>query len=149
MPLLDSLFLLQVRLTAPVLENVFRHYSTLSLNLNSDFNISPSTPGMRQKLHTGTIPWSKIVVFEGYRDKSPQMEGIDMREKIEEALARIRPALQADGGDVQLMDVKEGVVTLKLTGACGGCPMSTMTLRLGIERVVKEQVPEIKEVIAV
>lgn len=72
-----------------------------------------------------------------------------MREKIEEALARIRPALQADGGDVQLMDVKEGVVTLKLTGACGGCPMSTMTLRLGIERVVKEQVPEIKEVIAV
>jgi len=72
-----------------------------------------------------------------------------MREKVEEALARIRPALQADGGDVQLMDVKEGVVTLKLTGACGGCPMSTMTLRHGIERVIKEQVPEIKEVLAI
>jgi len=72
-----------------------------------------------------------------------------MREKVEEALARIRPALQADGGDVQLMDVKEGVVTVKLTGACGGCPMSTMTLRHGIERVIKEQVPEIKEVLAI
>ena len=72
-----------------------------------------------------------------------------MREKVEEALARIRPALQADGGDVELMDVKEGVVTLKLTGACGGCPMSTMTLRHGIERVIKEQVPEIKEVLAI
>jgi len=77
------------------------------------------------------------------------MGGINMREKVEEALARIRPALQADGGDVQLMDVKEGVVTLKLTGACGGCPMSTMTLRHGIERVIKEQVPEIKEVLAI
>ncbi len=72
-----------------------------------------------------------------------------MREKIEDALARIRPALQADGGDVELMDVKEGVVTLRLTGACGGCPMSTMTLRHGIERVIKEQVPEVKEVVAV
>ena len=72
-----------------------------------------------------------------------------MREKVEEALARIRPALQADGGDVELMDVKEGVVTVKLTGACSGCPMSTMTLRHGIERVLKEQVPEVKEVVAV
>jgi Fe-S cluster biogenesis protein NfuA len=72
-----------------------------------------------------------------------------MRERVEEALARIRPALQADGGDVELMDVKEGVVMLRLTGACGGCPMATMTLRQGIERVIKEQVPEIKEVIAI
>jgi Fe-S cluster biogenesis protein NfuA len=72
-----------------------------------------------------------------------------MREKVEEALAGIRPALQADGGDVELMDVKEGVVTVKLTGACGGCPMSTMTLRHGIERVIKKQVPEVKEVVAV
>lgn len=72
-----------------------------------------------------------------------------MRERVEKALARIRPALQADGGDVELMDVKEGVVKLRLTGACGGCPMSTMTLRHGIERVIKEQVPEVKEVVAV
>ena len=72
-----------------------------------------------------------------------------MREKIEAALAEIRPALVADGGDVQLIDVSEGVVTVRLTGACGSCPMATMTLRSGIERVIKEQVPEVKEVIAV
>jgi Fe-S cluster biogenesis protein NfuA len=78
-----------------------------------------------------------------------QRGGVDMRERVEKALARIRPALQADGGDVELMDVKEGVVKLRLTGACGGCPMSTMTLRHGIERVIKEQVPEVKEVVAV
>ena len=72
-----------------------------------------------------------------------------MREKIEAALAEIRPALMADGGDVQLVDVSEGVVTVRLTGACGSCPLSTMTLRSGIERVIKEHVPEIKEVVAV
>ena len=72
-----------------------------------------------------------------------------MREKVEAALTRIRPALQADGGDVELVDVKEDVVTLRLTGACGGCPMATMTLQHGIERVVKEMVPEVKEVVAV
>ena len=72
-----------------------------------------------------------------------------MREKVEAALAQIRPALQADGGDVELLDVSEGVVKLRLTGACGGCLMAAMTLRLGIERVLKEQVPEVKEVIAV
>lgn len=72
-----------------------------------------------------------------------------MRERIEVALNRIRPALQADGGNVELVDVKGGVVWVKLVGACGCCPMSTMTLKMGIERVLKEQVPEIKEVIAV
>ncbi len=72
-----------------------------------------------------------------------------MREKVETALAQIRPALQADGGDVELVDVSEGVVKLKLKGACAGCPMATMTLRNGIERVLKEQIPEVKEVVAV
>jgi Fe-S cluster biogenesis protein NfuA len=72
-----------------------------------------------------------------------------MREKVEAALEQVRPALIADGGDVQLIDVKDGVVTLKLVGACGGCPMATMTLKGGIERVLKEQVPEVKEVVAV
>ena len=72
-----------------------------------------------------------------------------MREKVEATLAQIRPALQADGGDVELVDVNDGVVKLKLKGACAGCPMSTMTLKLGIERVLKEQIPEIKEVVAV
>ena len=72
-----------------------------------------------------------------------------MRDQIEAVLDQIRPALVADGGDVQLVDVKEGVVTVKLIGACGGCAMATMTLRHGIERMLKEQVPEVKEVIAV
>jgi Fe-S cluster biogenesis protein NfuA len=72
-----------------------------------------------------------------------------MREKVEAALEQVRPALLADGGDVQLIDVKDGVVTLRLTGACGGCPLATMTLRGGIERVLKEQVPEVKEVVAI
>ncbi|MFC2060160.1 NifU family protein [Chloroflexota bacterium] len=72
-----------------------------------------------------------------------------MRDKVEAALAQVRPALQADGGDVELLDVSDGVVKLKLTGACNGCAMATMTLRNGIERVLKEQVPEVKEVIAI
>jgi len=72
-----------------------------------------------------------------------------MREKVEAALAQIRPALQADGGDVELVDVNEGVVKLKLKGACAGCPMASMTLQHGIERMLKEQVPEVKEVVAV
>jgi Fe-S cluster biogenesis protein NfuA len=72
-----------------------------------------------------------------------------MRQRVEAALAKIRPALLADGGDVKLVDVKEGVVKVKLTGACGSCPMATMTLKGGIERILKEQVPEVKEVIAV
>ena len=71
-----------------------------------------------------------------------------MRERVEEALAKIRPALQADGGDVELVDVKEGVVKVRLKGACCGCPMATMTLQQGIERTLKKEVPEIKEVVA-
>jgi len=72
-----------------------------------------------------------------------------MREKIEAALSQVRPALLAHGGDVQLVDVSNGVVKVKLTGACGDCPMALITLRQGIERVLKEQVPEVKEVIAI
>lgn len=72
-----------------------------------------------------------------------------MREKVEAALAQIRPALQSDGGDVELIDVNDGIVKLKLKGACSSCPMSTITLKQGIERTLKEQIPEITEVIAV
>ena len=72
-----------------------------------------------------------------------------MKGKVEAVLAQIRPALQADGGDVELVDVNEGVVRLKLKGACAGCPMATMTLRHRIGQVLKEKVPEVKEVIAV
>jgi Fe-S cluster biogenesis protein NfuA len=72
-----------------------------------------------------------------------------MRAEVQAALERVRPALLADGGDVQLVDVKDGVVSVRLTGACSGCPMSAMTLKSGIERVLKEQVPGVKDVVAV
>lgn len=72
-----------------------------------------------------------------------------MREKVEEVLAKIRPQLMRDGGDVELIDVNDGTVKVKLVGACAGCPMSTMTLKMGIERLLKQQVPEVKEVVAV
>lgn len=72
-----------------------------------------------------------------------------MREKVQAALELVRPALQADGGDVELVDVIDGKVMLKLTGACGGCPMATMTLKQGIERTLKAELPEVKEVVAV
>ena len=71
-----------------------------------------------------------------------------MREKVEEALSHIRPPLQPDGGEVELLDVKEGVVSVRLSGACGGCPMSTMTLKNGIERILKQEVPGVKSVVA-
>jgi Fe-S cluster biogenesis protein NfuA len=72
-----------------------------------------------------------------------------MKEKVEKVLDKIRPSLMADGGNVELVDVEDGVVKVKLTGACGGCPMSQMTLKMGIERYVKKEIPEIKEVVSV
>lgn len=72
-----------------------------------------------------------------------------MREQVEQVLAEIRPHLVADGGDVELIAVDDGVVKVKLVGACSGCPMSTMTLKNGIERYLKKKLPEVHEVVAV
>ena len=72
-----------------------------------------------------------------------------MRDKVENALNKIRPHLISDGGDVELIDVKDGIVSLRLKGACAGCPMSTMTMKNGIARVLKAELPEIKDVVAV
>jgi Fe-S cluster biogenesis protein NfuA len=72
-----------------------------------------------------------------------------MKEKVDKALDKIRPSLMADGGNVELVDVEDGVVKVRLTGACGGCPMSQMTLKMGIERLLKQELPEIQEVVAV
>ena len=74
-----------------------------------------------------------------------------MKEKVIQVLDKIRPALQADGGDVELIDVEtsKGIVKLRLTGACAGCPMSQYTLKMGIEAKLKEDIPEVKEVVAV
>jgi Fe-S cluster biogenesis protein NfuA len=71
------------------------------------------------------------------------------KEKVEAVLAKIRPALQADGGDVELVGVDGGVVKVSLKGACAGCPVATVTLKQGIERILKEEIPEVKEVVAV
>jgi Fe-S cluster biogenesis protein NfuA len=68
------------------------------------------------------------------------------KERVQEVLDRIRPALQADGGDVELVDVEGGVVKVKLVGACAGCPMSQLTLANGVERVLKEEIPEVERV---
>ena len=73
-----------------------------------------------------------------------------MKDKVEKALDKIRPMLMADGGNVTLVDVgADGVVKLKLTGSCGCCPMSQMTLKNGIEKILKEEVPQVKKVVAV
>lgn len=72
-----------------------------------------------------------------------------MKEQVERALNKIRPSLLADGGNVELVDIEDGVVKVRLTGACGGCPMSQLTLKMGIERFLKKEVPEVKEVVAV
>jgi Fe-S cluster biogenesis protein NfuA len=69
-----------------------------------------------------------------------------MKDKVEEILNEIRPSLQADGGDVELVDYVDGVVKVRLKGACAGCPMSQMTLAFGIERILKEKIPEVKKV---
>ena len=68
----------------------------------------------------------------------------NLRQRVQDALDLVRPALQADGGDVELVDVTEdGIVKVRLQGACGGCPMASMTLQMGIERTLKQQVPEV------
>jgi Fe-S cluster biogenesis protein NfuA len=72
-----------------------------------------------------------------------------MKEKVEAVLEKIRPNLVADGGNVELVAVDNGTVKLKLTGACAGCPMSTMTLKMGIEKILKQEIPEVKNVVAV
>ncbi len=78
------------------------------------------------------------------------LKEVVMRDQVEKALDKVRGALMADGGNVELVDVSEdGVVKLKLTGACSSCPMSQMTLKMGIEKALKQEIPQIKEVISV
>jgi len=72
-----------------------------------------------------------------------------MRDRVEEVLNKIRPSLMMDGGNVELVDVDDGVVKVRLTGACGGCAMATLTLKMGIEQTLKQEIPEVKEVVAV
>jgi len=77
-------------------------------------------------------------------------ENMSLKEKVEKVIEKVRPSLQMDGGDVTLVDVSEdGIVKVKLTGACGSCPMSQITLKMGIESTLRKEVPEVKEVIAI
>ncbi len=71
-----------------------------------------------------------------------------MKEQVKTVLDKIRPSLQADGGDVELVDVDNGIVKVRLKGACSGCPMSQMTLKNGIEQLLKKEIPEVKSVIS-
>lgn len=72
-----------------------------------------------------------------------------MKEKVKAAIEKVRPFLQRDGGDIEFIDVQDGVVKVKLQGACGSCPMSMMTLKMGVEKQLKEEIPEVKEVVAI
>ncbi len=71
-----------------------------------------------------------------------------MKEQVQAVITKLRPMLQRDGGDIELIDVADGVVKVKLTGACGSCPMSTMTLKMGVENALKREVPGVKEVVS-
>ena len=98
---------------------------------------------MRKRLE-GPIDWK--VDIKKLKEKKPNT----MKEKVEKALMSVRPYLQADGGDVELFDVSdEGVVFVRLVGACHGCSGATMTLQMSVERILKEQVPEVKSVEAI
>jgi Fe-S cluster biogenesis protein NfuA len=71
-----------------------------------------------------------------------------MKERVEQVIGKLRPMLQRDGGDIELVDVTDGVVKVRLTGACGSCPMSMMTLKMGVENALKKEIPEVKQVVS-
>lgn len=76
-----------------------------------------------------------------------EQANVDLRKRVDEVIDTIRPNLQADGGDVELVNVTdEGVVQVRLQGACHGCPMAAMTLQMGIERILKNEIPEVQSV---
>ena len=73
----------------------------------------------------------------------------NIKNKVKETLEEIRPNIQADGGDIELVDIKDGIVKVRLKGACAGCPMSALTLKQGVERTLKSKIPEVERVEAV
>jgi Fe-S cluster biogenesis protein NfuA len=81
--------------------------------------------------------------------RAPHHKEEIMKEKVEAALNKIRPMLQRDGGNVELIEVTDGIVKVRLQGACSGCPMSQMTIKNGIERLLKQEIPEVKSVVPV
>ena len=88
----------------------------------------------------------EIMEIEVMSNKQSHTGESTMDEKVEAVLEKIRPMLQSDGGDVELVSVEDGIVNLRLIGACGSCPSSTYTLKIGIEQAIREEIPEIKGV---
>src|SRR5205814_5456309 len=93
---------------------------------------------------------SSIIAYRGIATMTPATESTPLRQRVQSVINLIRPAVQADGGDIELVDVSpEGVVQIRFHGACHGCPSSTMTLHMGIERNLREKVPEVTAVVPV
>jgi Fe-S cluster biogenesis protein NfuA len=92
---------------------------------------------------------ARFIPENGFRMETNYGRMTRMREEVEKALAKVRPMLERDGGNVELVDVEGSVVKVRLTGACKGCPMSQMTLKAGIERIIKQDVPAVSQVVAV
>jgi Fe-S cluster biogenesis protein NfuA len=92
---------------------------------------------------------ARFIPENGFRMETDCRRMTRMREEVEKALAKVRPMLERDGGNVELVDVEGSVVKVRLTGACKGCPMSQMTLKAGIERIIKQDVPAVSQVVAV
>lgn len=88
----------------------------------------------------------ELKTYNSGKKTESQRRGMTMKEKVQAVMDKIRPMLQADGGDVELVEVENGIVKVRLTGACKGCPMSQMTLKNGIERLLKKEIPEVKSV---
>ena len=116
--------------------------STIKLHVSKD-----EKPNSTKTYAWGFIRYlrcERVAVSKGYKHMGESVE-----ERVQKALDELRPNLQADGGDVQLVAVENGVVKVKLKGACAGCPMSTMTVQWGIENFLKKKIPEITKVEAV
>jgi Fe-S cluster biogenesis protein NfuA len=89
---------------------------------------------------------SDLAQRSGFSGHDKKKEEPIMKERVQESINKIRPMLQADGGDVELVDIEDGVVKVRLQGACAGCPMSQMTLKNGIEKFLKQEIPEVVSV---
>jgi len=96
-----------------------------------------------------TYTFSFLIYHRSRKENRRLNKEDDMEEKLKSVIEQIRPGLQADGGDIELIAIKDGVVSVRLVGACGNCPMSSITLKKGVERFIRSKMPEVKEVVAV
>ena len=127
----------------------YKHKKRINISVRTTLNLDneimeKASSGLEDML-LFSICCSIYTIFKFYKEVN-----MTLKEKVESALEKVRPSLQADGGDVQLIDVDDdGVVKVTLQGACAGCPMSQMTLKMGIEKILKQNVPEVTGVVSV